>query len=276
MRIEAATIVIEPRSVGACLDLAVLFYRRHAREILKLTLVLALPSTILSFLIADRSQDGLLWSAVLFFLLSPVLGAALVAGAGRGVFGEPFEARSALRALAARLGRLLSAIFFSRLVIVLCGLLCLGIPGVLPAVYYGFLPELLLLEDLKGGRARRRLSDLMRHTFVDLTARQVSLLGFMAVTVLSLFTLLDEASGALLGLPILLGRASRSFFWQEMSTLLLYDPWVVAVLSATCWLAYPLARLAWFFCYLDLRIRKEGWDVELDFRIEADRLQAVS
>jgi len=276
MRIEAATIAIEPRSVGACLDLAVLFYRRHAREILKLTLVLALPSTILSFLIADRSEDGLFWSAVIFFSLCPFLGAALVAGAGRGVFGEPFEARSALRALAARLGGLLSAILISRLIIVLCGLLCLGIPGILPAVYYGFLPELLLLEDLKGSRARRRLSDLMRHTFVDLTARQVSLLGFMGVTVLSLFTLLDQASGALLGLPILFGRASASFFWQEISTLLFYDPWVVAVLSATCWLAYPLARLAWFFCYLDVRIRKEGWDVELDFRIEAERLQAAS
>lgn len=275
MRIEEATIVIEPRSVGACLDLAVLFYRRHAREILKLTLVFALPSTLLSYLIADRAQDGLFWSALIFFSLSPFLGAALVAGAGRGVFGEPFDIGSALRAVAARLGRLFPAVVISRVVIVFCGFLCVGLPGILPAVYYGFLPELLLLEDLKGSRARQRLSDLMRHTFVDLTVRQVSILGFMLAMVLSLFTLLDQASGILLGLPILFGRVSRPFFWEEISTLLFYDPWVVSVLSATLWLVFPLARLAWFFCYLDVRIRKEGWDVELDFRIEAERLQTV-
>jgi hypothetical protein len=51
---------------------------------------------------------------------------------------------------------------------------------------------------------------------------------------------------------------------------------VVSALSATAWLVYPLARLAWFFCYLDARIRKEGWDVELAFRIEAGRLQPAS
>jgi hypothetical protein len=54
-----------------------------------------------------------------------------------------------------------------------------------------------------------------------------------------------------------------------------FDPLVVSALSATAWLVYPLARLAWFFCYLDARIRKEGWDVELAFRIEAGRLQTV-
>lgn len=276
MRIEAATIVIEPRSVGACLDLAVLFYRRHAREILKLTLVFALPATLLCYRIAHRSDSGLFWGGVVFFFLSPFLGAALVVGAGRGVFGEPFEAGSALRAVGARLGRLLAAVLISRAVIVLCGALCVGIPGLFPAVYYGFLPELLLLEDLKGRRARQRLSDIVRRTYVDLTVRALSILAFMTAMVLSLFTLLDQASGILLGLPILFGRASGALFWEEMRALVFYDPWVLSVLSVTAWLVYPLARLAWFFCYLDVRIRKEGWDVELDFRSEAERLRTAT
>jgi hypothetical protein len=54
--------------------------------------------------------------------------------------------------------------------------------------------------------------------------------------------------------------------------LLAYDPLLVGALSATWWLVYPLARLAWFFCYLDLRVRKEGWDVEIELRVEARRL----
>ncbi len=58
--------------------------------------------------------------------------------------------------------------------------------------------------------------------------------------------------------------------------MLFYDPLVVATLCGTLWLVYPIARLAWFFCYLDARIRKEGWDVELAFRIEGRRLQSIA
>ena len=54
--------------------------------------------------------------------------------------------------------------------------------------------------------------------------------------------------------------------------LLSYDPLLVVALASTWWLVYPLARLAWFFCYLDARIRKEGWDVEIAFRVEARRI----
>ena len=48
---------------------------------------------------------------------------------------------------------------------------------------------------------------------------------------------------------------------NDILNLLAYDPLLVGTLSATWWLVYPLARLAWFFCYLDARVRKEGWDV---------------
>lgn len=54
--------------------------------------------------------------------------------------------------------------------------------------------------------------------------------------------------------------------------MLWYDPKVVTVLMGVLWLVYPLARMAWFFCYLDQRIRNECWDVELDFRRDARRL----
>ena len=55
----------------------------------------------------------------------------------------------------------------------------------------------------------------------------------------------------------------------------MFDPLVTTVIHALLWAFYPLIRIAWFFCYLDVRIQKEGWDVELDFRIEAQRLEAL-
>jgi hypothetical protein len=47
------------------------------------------------------------------------------------------------------------------------------------------------------------------------------------------------------------------------------------VLVSVLWIVYPVIRLAWMFCYLDVRIRKEGWDLEIDFRVEARRLEGT-
>jgi hypothetical protein len=35
-------------------------------------------------------------------------------------------------------------------------------------------------------------------------------------------------------------------------------------------------RLAWFFCYLDQRIRNECWDLQLQYRAEAARLEELA
>jgi len=48
---------------------------------------------------------------------------------------------------------------------------------------------------------------------------------------------------------------------------------VVVTLQIAMWLTYPIIRLAWFFCYLDQRIRNECWDLDLQCRVEAVRLE---
>ncbi len=105
--------------------------------------------------------------------------------------------------------------------------------------------------------------------------RYTAIVMFAAAVSISMFTIFDIGSGTLLGYPIVIGRTS-AFFAEELFYLLIWDPLAITMLSATVWLVYPLARLAWFFCYIDARIRKEGWDVELEFRVESHRLQAVT
>ena len=41
------------------------------------------------------------------------------------------------------------------------------------------------------------------------------------------------------------------------------DPRVLAMLTAFILLVYPIGRLAWFFTYIDLRVRLDCWDMEL-------------
>jgi hypothetical protein len=276
MKIDQARLAIEPRSVDACIDLATLFYRTHAIRILGLTLVFGGPVTLVAYWLTAETDTGWLWSGALFFFLSPFLGAALVAGAGHWVFGDPFTITGALKVFFKPIWSLLYTLVLTRVAIAITLFLCWGLPSIPLATRYGYLPEVILLEQLGGSRIGKRHGELVRHAFWDAMIRYTAIACFAAAASLSVFTLIDIGSGILLGFPILIGRASSVFYIEEISNLLLYDPLVVATVSATLWLVYPLARLAWFFCYLDARIRKEGWDVELAFRIEARRLQSAA
>jgi hypothetical protein len=275
MKLEETTVVIEARSAGACLDLAVLFYRRHARALAPATLGFTLTGALVAYAAARRTEDGLLWSGLWFFMSAPLLAAVLVGASGPAVFGAPFEAARALRAESPR-GAFLFSTLATRIVIAVAGLPCLGLTSIPVAVYYGFLPEVLLLERVPRASARRRVSEIVRSTFSDLLARAAVLSGFTAVAALVLFLLVDQTLFLLFGWPVLLGRLDGGAPFADLSVLLLSDPWVVALISAAVWSVYPVARLAWFFCYLDARILKEGWDLELEFRIEARRLEAIA
>src|SRR5262249_15238443 len=144
------------------------------------------------------------------------------------------------------------------------------------AVYYGFLPEVLLLEQMDSSEVRGRLGELVQSHFGDLLARSLVLLAFTAAAAVAIFTLVDQTLRLLLGWPLLLGRLDPRGPAGDLWELVQGDPAVVAVLAAVVWLLYPIARLAWFFCYLDIRIRKEGWDLELSFRVEALRLSVTA
>ena len=272
MKLEDTTVTIEPRSVGACLDLAFVFYRHHVRSLLPLTLLFALPAALLAaVLVAATEENGVLWVSLCFFLGCPVLGAVVVSGAGRAVFGEPLEPMAALRGLSGVWRGLLVAMLTTR-VLVLAALSCFVLPSLLLSVYYGFLIEVMVLERLRGGEARRRCRDLTKPTYLDLLFRECALLLFLAAATVALFTLVDQVLGLLLGHSLLSGLESR--FLGDSVRRLLADPWMMGLLTGTLWFVYPLARLAWFFSYLDVRIRKEGWDLELGFRMEARSIEA--
>lgn len=275
MKVEEARLVIEPRSVGACIDLACLFLRTHAAKIFGLTFLFVAPASMITYYIAAVTSGGWLCSIALYIFLSPFLGAAIVAGAGHWVFGEPFTIASTLKTVVSRIWSLLYFLLISRIIVVVTGVTCWGVFVVPLETRYGFLQEIVLLEQLHGRRVGKRMGEIMSHTFWTAMGRYTAIVMFAAAVSISMFTIFDIGSGTLLGYPIVIGRTS-AFFAEELFYLLIWDPLAITMLSATVWLVYPLARLAWFFCYIDARIRKEGWDVELEFRVESHRLQAVT
>lgn len=271
MRLEDATLPLEPRSVGAAIDLAILFYRRHATRLVALTAIFAAGPLAIGAFRATQG-DGWLWAGVSFFYGSAFLGAAVVAGAGHHVFGESFTVGNALRTLWRRRWSVLLLLPLARTLLGFLGILCWGIAWVPVAARYGFVSELLLLERLSGMRIGRRLDEILRKHFAEACGRYLAIIGFAGCVVLSMFLLLDLSCEYLLGLPVFFAKVSWAMAFEDVSNLLSYDPLLVVALFSIVWLVYPIARLAWFFCYLDARIRKEGWDVEIDFRMEARRL----
>jgi hypothetical protein len=271
MRLEDATLALEPRSVGAAIDLAILFYRRHALKLLALSLLFgALPVALGGFR-ATRG-DGWLWAALSFFFGSAFLGAAVVAGAGHHVFGEEFTLGNTLRHLGRNIGSLLIWLPLARVAMGAVGAMCWGILWVPVAARYGFLSEVLVLEQLRGMRIGRRLEEILKSNHVEACGRYLAIASFALAVSTVLFLFVDLGSQVLFGVPIFLSKVSWAVAYEDVTNLLSYDPLLVVALASTWWLVYPLARLAWFFCYLDARIRKEGWDVEIAFRVETRRI----
>ena len=276
MKLDGAIFPIERRSIGACIDLATVFYRVHARSLLALSLCFGIPAVALSYWVSRETELGMFWSLLAFYAASPFLGAGIVYGAGRRLFGDSFSAGICLWGILTRLIALTFSFAIVRVAMVLA-FFFFFFPAWLLGTQYGFLSETLLLEDAPFSKVSRRLAELTRGGFGMLAWRLLVIIFFAAVMGSSFFMMFDLLSRAIVGWPILTGRISSSLYvFDEIGTLLASDPRVVATVQAVLWLVYPLARLAWFFCYLDARIRKECWDLELDFRVEAKRLEAVT
>jgi hypothetical protein len=121
----------------------------------------------------------------------------------------------------------------------------------------------------------------------DLMLRGLGIMSFCAALVVVVFFSLDYAANLLFGFPILAGRVADSLpifdsddgsgfplasILSDIVYLMFNDPLVLTVLTGVVLLVYPIGRMAWFLCYVDLRIRRDLWDVELEFARHASRL----
>ncbi len=97
-----------------------------------------------------------------------------------------------------------------------------------------------------------------------------------------LFVSVDAVGSLIFRFPIFLGRladlppgAGAGEYLSQAWQLLVYDPRVLAALTATALLVYPINRLAWFFCYIDIRVRRDCWDLQIQLAQETQRLESA-
>ncbi len=153
------------------------------------------------------------------------------------------------------------------------------LPGGWIAVRSGFFVEQDCLKRLDRSLHDRRVKDLVKGEMSDLLTRGATIALFAVVVWLSLLLTLDRVLSLLFSVELLTGRMfSGSGFLPDpeaMFDLVASDLRLLTVIAAIGLLVYAVGRLAWFFCYVDLRVRRDCWDMELRFTQEARRLQAA-
>jgi hypothetical protein len=244
--------------------------------------LVAIPSCCATYVAVERYDGNLFAALVVFMLATPVMGVLLIAAVAPCAFGEPLTVRGTLSRLGGRGPGLVAQAIAWRL-LSLVGLPLGIVPGWYIAVRTGFFAEKRVLSKLAGHLHDRRTSELLQGEFGDLFARSLAIGGFCGLLWLTLVATIDFASTYLLGLPILWGRLNIDMtylpeVWSGLGYLLDFfwsDPLVVTTALAAALMAYVPGRLAWFFCYVDVRVRRDCWDMELEILREAARLETV-
>jgi hypothetical protein len=247
----AARVVLRPRSLSDVLDLTVPFCLSNWRLLARLSLTSLLPA----FAVCVYLHFFERWTWVQTWLVAVIAG-DLLEGLFTVAFGDlMFQPSAAVRPgavwgrFARRLGFILGASLVTRLLLALTVLFVPAMPFV--AVHLMFVREVGLLEGAPVFAAVSRA-----YRFVQ---RQVgSCLGVLLAVVLvpALMAAGAELLGdALVDTILQLGNPVGQLFKEGGSAYALLG----------FFLSVPVVSAARFLKYIDVRTRKEGWDIQLRF-----------
>lgn len=227
-----------PRSSAEVLDAAAAVLRSHYLSLVTVSAVLTLPVIVLQLTLSD------VWLRYLPFgqlLWTPVVQGGSVLVASAALLGRDLEPAAAVRQLGPAIPRLLLAVVLSWVMTVL-GFCILIIPGLMFLATFFAVPMAVLLEDASSVEgALRRSSRLVG----DATGR---VLGVMLMAIL-IAAAVGAAAGAVTGGVFGgLGIGGR--------------PLLVAM-SVSGLLAAPISSVVLTVLYYDLRVRTEGFDMDL-------------
>lgn len=232
-----------PRSNSEILDAAFEIYRRHFTIFMAINVLAAVPWAISSYFgqtaMLLQQTDGLFTSALIRFagvLISPFTEGAIAFATSAAYLGNQVDFEQSMRAAFSRPGRLFIAML-TKWILIFVGLILFIAPGLLVFKRYFALPMTILFEDNKVGDAVSRSRELSDGN----GTRIFALLGGVF-----LFVLIATA--------ILL----------QLVTALAHSAVATAVVTLILTTAIsPFSSIVATLLYYDIRIRREGYDIEL-------------
>lgn len=262
---------LRPLTVGEILDVAIKIYRERFKPMARAVLVVVAPVAVLTALVQlslspSGSTDpfgpvdatgqptvdgGDLWALIAGFLavallsyvaaqLATAASFKLVAGA---YLDEAPDWRASLRYAVGRLGSLVWLTMEFGFLLVL-GLLALIVPGVYLYVAWSVAIPVLLLEDRRGFSALKRSKELVK-------GRWWSVLGAIVVSGILAGIVQSVFSGVLLAI---VGNSDNEIVNAVANAV---------ATTASSMLTTPFSAAVIMVVYFDLRVRKEGFDLEL-------------
>lgn len=266
MQLDRNRIIIRERGLLDLLDLGLFVVRAYAGPLVIALVVGVLPAMVLNaWLLADVTERELnepFPSAYLWWMLLLVIWETpLVTGLATLYLGEAvFTERPRVGSMVSLFVRSLPQLFVFQVVV--RGLL---IPMVLtwfvPFAVWPYMNEVILLERNPLWRHRagqmttfRRSRALHGNSVGDLFGRWMATTAFGVMLFVALWVSMQLLVGILVG----------QWEWDGL-TYTLYYPLAL-------WIVVGYFTVVRFLGYLDLRIRREGWEVELMMRAEGDRL----
>jgi hypothetical protein len=265
MPLDSTHIVIRERGFAEIMDLALKVVRYHAGPLTLAGLVGVLPWAIVNGMLLNHLVSDLdIWDDSTSFLIvmtlviavqTPLATAPITLYLGQVTFLDQIDARRIVRDYFACLPQmLLHTLMRAVLAITFLGLM-------LPYGFWPYMSELILLErnPLFAGKAkrmttRRRSRNLHRSSGGDLFGHWLAALGVGALLAMALVGGLHLAASQLAGYQVT------------------HRQLIVYLTPGSIWAVVCFFAVVRFLSYLDLRIRREGWEVELKMRGEAAKL----
>jgi uncharacterized membrane protein YgcG len=259
MQADQIHVAVRPRSILECLDLAVMFCGRRPVAVIAAIALGSLPCILMNRLLFGgwRSGEELAFPAyVLLGFEAAWASVPMTLYLGQAVFSERFSWRAAIRSF---LGSLPALILFQGIL----RAICLAVVVLTPVVFIGmyYVNQIILLERPPLTRVWRRRTAINRRQ-----SGHVLTLAILDAVIL------------VVGLPLatgLLGAVSAVWRGRPVTWLpgLGAGGWLGTVFTwhgqIAFWSICGVLTVFRFFTYLDARIRREGWDVELKLRSEA-------
>jgi hypothetical protein len=267
MQLDKTDIVIRERGWGEMLDLALPLMRRHGPALLRALIAGALPAALLNhFLLAgilesaDLSEgpprEFILCQLILTAVEIPIATSFMTLYLGKAMFLQRPRPRQLFREF---LGSLPQLIWFQ--VIVRGALAVTWIGWLAPCCRWPYLNEVILLERHHGwpsnGKDKstfRRSSEMHSGFSGEFFAICLGSLALGAAMIASLCL-------SALYLRTLISGGSQSDWWA-----------FAVVLPSVEWLTVGYFAVVRYLSYLNLRIRNEGWELEIKLRAERARL----
>jgi hypothetical protein len=245
--------MLRPLGVGEILDTSFSLYRRHFGALATVALVCTGIPLVLRLFLETAGGWSNLPLAFLYLLsvvvLNLVATAATVFIVSESYLGRPITAREALRRATPYIGRILVCSLLMALAVGL-GFLLLFIPGIILGVGLALaIPAVVLEPGLSPSAALSRSWELTRGARWRIFGLGITLLVLLYVPVVAVTGLFAI---------VLPQAASGSFGPVALATIA-----GLAIGGLVQIFIYPLFYCVLTVTYYDLRVRKEGFDLEL-------------